>query len=83
MSLENQDSPLDSTPDGTPNQFPLLTSDEVFVVDAFPLFQPIRLPAHAFYTLHRETANHLDTFVTEHCRKFPQIVGGITRGGRR
>ena len=83
MSYKNQDGVPDSAPDGTPNQYPLLTSDEVFVVDAFPLFQPIRLPAHAFYTLHRETANHLDTFVAKHRQKFPQIAGGLSRGRRR
>lgn len=54
----------------------------VFVVDAFPHFQPIRLPAKAFYSLHRQTAKTLDAFVEEHFERFPQRAEGGYRFGR-
>ena len=54
-------------------------ADEVFAVDAYKLFHPIRLPAEAFKQLHRETAETLDDFVAEHRERFPQQAFGTSR----
>ena len=45
---------------------------EVFAVDTFGQFHPIRLPAEAFQTLHSETLDSLREFVKGHRERFPQ-----------
>jgi hypothetical protein len=47
-------------------------TDEVFAVDAFGQFHPIRLPAEAFETLHKETLDSLREFVKGHRERFPK-----------
>ncbi len=47
-------------------------SNEVFAVDAFGQFHPIRLPAEAFETLHKETLDSLREFVKGHRERFPK-----------
>lgn len=64
------DYPADST-DATP-------ADAVLVVDTFPYFQPIRLPANRFYRLHQATERELSAFVFDHLRRFPQHAAGAT-----
>lgn len=48
-----------------------IPNDEVFAVDSHGQFHPIRLPAEAFETLHRETLDSLREFVKEHRERFP------------
>ena len=47
-------------------------TDEVFAVDTFGQFHPIRLPAEAFETLHQETLDSLREFVKCHRERFPK-----------
>lgn len=45
---------------------------EVFAVDTFGQFHPIRLPAEAFAALHRQTLDSLRELVKGHRERFPK-----------
>lgn len=57
-------------------------ADQVFAIDLYAQFQPIRLPAEAFKELHSETRETLDEFVAAHRKRFPQEAGTLGRRGR-
>ncbi|MGL4513476.1 MAG: hypothetical protein ACRCT8_10325 [Lacipirellulaceae bacterium] len=50
-------------------------ADAVLIIDSFPGFQPIRLPADAFRDLHRDTSKRLSALVASHRKRFPQRAG--------
>ncbi|TWT43242.1 hypothetical protein [Botrimarina hoheduenensis] len=54
-------------------------NDSIYVVEAVPHLQPIRLPAEAFQRLHRVNSQRLDAFVAAHLERFPQQAGGWVR----